>query len=154
MAGVKGRSGRRRSPEVDAAELPARDGFLRLTMLDREGNAYFDRLFGVYMDRKILQETDELAFNLFVVTFREWLMSYRTLKRSGRCDFDKRSGATRLSAEFKAERQLFRDVLTMAKEFGFTPASRAAALRMAEPKKEEPGSVVSGFISVDPGEPL
>ena len=147
MAGVKGRSGRRRSPEVDAAELPARDGFLRLTVLDREGNAYFDRLFGVCMDRKILQETDELAFNLFVVTFREWLMSYRTLKRSG-------SGATRLSAEFKAERQLFRDVLTMAKEFGFTPASRAAALRMAEPKKEEPESVVSGFISVDPGEPL
>lgn len=152
MAGVKGRSGRKKKPLEDASALE-RSGFLQLSVLDKEGCAYFDRLFGVCVSRKILQETDELSFNLFVVTFREWLVAYRAVKRAGKYDFDKRSGATRLSAEFKAERQLFRDVLTMAREFGFTPSSRASVLSMAE-AKELPKSVAHGFISDDPGEPL
>ena len=153
MAGVKGRSGRKKKPLEDASALPERGGFLQLQELDKEGAVYFDRLFGVCMSRKILQETDELAFNLFVVTFREWLAAYRAVKRAGKYDFDKRSGAMRLSAEFKAERQLFRDVLMMAREFGFTPSSRASVLSMAE-AKELPKSVAHGFISDDPGEPL
>lgn len=153
MAGVKGRSGRKKKPLEDASALPERGGFLQLQELDKEGCAYFDRLFGVCVSRKILQETDELAFNLFVVTFREWLAAYRAVKTAGKYDFDKRSGATRLSAEFKAERQLFRDVLTMAREFGFTPSSRASVLSIAE-TKELPKNVAHGFISDDPGEPL
>lgn len=153
MAGIKGRSGRKKKPLEDASALPERSGFLQLSELDKEGAAYFERLFDVCASRKILQTTDELSFNLFVVTFREWLAAYRAVRRAGKYDFDKRSGATRLSAEFKAERQLFRDVLTLAREFGFTPSSRASVLSMAD-AKELPKSVAHGFISDDLGDPL
>lgn len=155
MSGVKGRSGRRKKI-AEVATVPAQDGFLRIPGLDAEGDRYFDRLFGICLSRKILQETDEISFNMFLFTFREWLAAYRALKRAGKYEFDRRSGARRLSAEFKAERQLFRDVISLAREFGFTPSSRSSLTSLGGRGGETgmPAPVLHGFISEDPGEPL
>lgn len=155
MSGVKGKSGRRKKIS-EVSSVPRIDGFLRISGIDAEGREYFDRLFGICSSRKILQETDEISFNMFVVTFREWLASYRALKRAGKYEFDRRSGARRLSAEFKAERQLFRDVISLAREFGFTPSSRSSLTSMTGSGNESgtQSPALHGFISGDLGDPL
>ena len=155
MSGVKGKSGRRKKIS-EVSSVPRIDGFLRISGIDAEGREYFDRLFGICSSRKILQETDEISFNMFVVTFREWLASYRALKRAGKYEFDRRSGARRLSAEFKAERQLFRDVISLAREFGFTPSSRSSLTSMTGCGNESgtQSPALHGFISGDLGDPL
>ena len=153
MAGVRGKSGRRRlDQKFDMEGLD--DGMAMLPDMPDAGQEYFDLFCARCKSAGVLQQTDEVAMNALVVTFTEWIEAYREVKKNGRYEIDERSGASRVSAWFRIERKLFADLIALCREFGFTPSSRAGLISLfikEEPKKVEP---VSGFISSDPGEPM
>ena len=141
---MKGRSGRK-ARQIVARELggaPPPDGFLRLPQIVGEGGAIFDRLF-----QRIggtIKGGDELAFNMLVTATVQWLDAYRQLLAAGGAITVDDKGVPRVSALSRLERDLFQRVVVMLREFGLTPASRAAVQRIAE--EEKPKQITAAVV--------
>ena len=144
MAGVKGRSGRK-ARQIVARELggaPPPEGFLRLPQITGEGGAIFDRL--LQRLGGTIKGGDELAFNMLVTATCQWLDAYRQLLSAGGGIIIDDHGVARVSALSRLERDLFQRVVVMLREFGLTPASRAAVQRLAE--EDKPKQIAAAIV--------
>lgn len=153
MAGVKGRSGRRKAAEELPVEARAvKNSFLKLDELDDFGKMIFERVYSMCED--VMKPTDEIAFNLAMLTFQEWRIAYNEVKKHGKYEYNEKSGMRVLSPAFKAERKYYEDLVRMLREFNLTPSSRAAVGRIANPDPQERRCLTRGFISNDLGDPM
>ena len=141
---MKGRSGRKArqivARELGGAKPP--EGFLRLPTITGEGGAIFDRL--LQRLGGTIKGGDELAFNMLVTATVQWLDAYRQLLAAGGATYVDSNGVARVSALSRLERDLYQRVVVMLREFGLTPASRAAVQRIAE--GEQPKQIAAAVV--------
>lgn len=126
MAGVKGRSGRRKKPlPIPAGKGVKLDGVLKLPVLmNPVGEACFSALFSRFGE--VMKPSDEIALNLAADLAQRWAAARKRVDEEG--ETEQRDGGSAITAAAKVERQLRLDLTALLKEFGGTPASRVAAL--------------------------
>lgn len=99
-----------------------------------------------------LTPADSLAFNLLTAKVAEWVALNHVIRDKGTSEINRRSGETHLTADARRESDVFAEIVTLCKEFGLTPMSRARlAARTGKATPDAVSPVFKGFISVDPG---
>lgn len=152
MSGVKGRSGRKKKHASLLPAIKKATGFWLLNeRKDKEFRVVFDRLFSRCKD--IIGDADETSFNGLVNTACLWMEAMRDLEKSGKYEFNTKTGTSGLTAACKAERMYYRDMMSHCREFGLTPSSRATLISLIKGDEPPPEKSADSFISSNPGDP-
>ena len=101
-----------------------------------------------------LTVSDRLAFSLLSAKVAEWLALDRALREHGATETNRYTGGTHLSANARREHEIFAEIVSLCREFGLTPMSRARLAARVGKKTEPAVQAFAGFISADPGKPM
>ena len=151
MAGTKGRSGGRNRKPTELAKLRGNPGGRPLNtrepkypvlvniepppFLDTDAAAEWRRLSPALCAQKILTEADCAAFGAYCSAFSDWKRAGEQLAATG--DIVASGESVTLSPFLKMKRDAEAAMVRWAREFGFTPQSRAGIVTPGDDTEDE-----------------